>query len=99
MGKLATPDWIREGFDSKADWEKSQGVSKKKKSSEKTFRLRRCPKCGSDQVAVILGEEEGKNRGEWECKKCSWKGTDVKEEELNEEKFMKYLDEKGEVVA
>jgi transcription elongation factor Elf1 len=94
MGKLATPDWIREGFDSKADWEKSHGVSKKKKS-EKTFRLRICPKCGSDQVGVVLGEEEGKNRGEWECKKCGWRGTDIKEEELNEDQFMKYLDEQG----
>jgi ribosomal protein S27AE len=94
MGKLATPDWIREGFDSKADWEKAHGAKKEKKS-EKTFRLRRCPNCGSDNVGVVLGEEEGRNKGEWECKKCHWKGTDIKEENLTEEQFMKYLDENG----
>ena len=64
MGKLATPDWVKEGYDSKADWEKAHGKSKEKKSG-KTFKLRRCPKCKSDQVSVVLGEEEGKNKGEW----------------------------------
>jgi len=94
MGKLATPDWIREGFDSKADWEKAHGTGKKKKEG-KTFKLRRCPKCGSDNVAVVLNGEEGKATGEWECKKCKWKGANVKEEELSEDQFMKYLDEQG----
>ena len=98
MGKLATPDWVKEGYDSKADWEKAHGASSKKKSG-KTFKLRRCPKCGSVRVSVVLGEEVGKNKGEWECKKCGWKGANVKEEELDEEKFMKYLDEKGEEVS
>ena len=34
----------------------------------------------------------------WECKKCKWTGKDVKETELNEEEFMKYLDDKGEKI-
>ena len=66
------------------------------KKKGKTFKVRKCPKCGSDQVNVIVGKEKLK---EWECKKCKWNGADVVEEELNEDKFMKYLDERGEEVA
>jgi len=123
--KLATPDWIREGFDSKADWEKSHGIKSGKKKTEssstksnstekkkdKVFKVRRCPKCGSDKVKVIIsGQEdldfededaipEGKANGDWECLKCKWKGKNVKEEEMTENEFMKYLDETGEEVA
>lgn len=107
--KLATPDWIREGFDSKADWEKAHGTSKKKKAEGKTFKVKKCPECGSYNVNVVLSEQEGsddeeesapsKTAGEWECKKCDWTGKDVEEEELTEDEFMKYLDEKWEEVA
>lgn len=111
--KLATPDWIKEGYDSPEEYAKAHGTSKKKKtgysqvqssSSEsqtkgKTFKIRKCPKCGSSDVSVVLTGEEGKGTGEWECKKCGWKGKNVEEEELNEDEFMKYLDEKGVDVA
>jgi ribosomal protein L37AE/L43A len=109
--KLATPDWIREGFDSKADWEKSHGGGKKKKNTEeKTFKVKKCPKCGSYNVNVVLSEQEGSDDdkdlesskkvvGEWECKKCGWTGKNIEEDELTEDEFMKYLDEKGEEVA
>jgi len=106
MGKLATPDWVKEGFDSKADWEKKHKVGNKKSetsksssSENKTFKIRKCPKCGSDKVNVLLTGEEGKSTREWECKKCKWKGKNIDEEELTEDEFMKYLDEKGEEVA
>ena len=92
---MKTPDWILEGHDSKADWEKAKGIINKKKK-EKTFKVRRCPKCNSDDVGVVVGKER---KGEWECKKCGWVGSDVKEEEFSEEDFMKYLDEKGEEVS
>jgi len=99
MGKLATPDWIREGYDSKKEYEKQNPrfrTSKNNKKKEgKTFKLRKCPKCKSDKVSVVLTGEEGKGSGEWECKNCGWKGRDVKEEKLTEEQFMKYLDEQG----
>lgn len=81
--KLRTPDWILKG-------EKESS----KKKSEKTFKLRRCPKCDSDDVGVVIGEV-----GMWECKKCEYKGKEIKEEELSEGEFMKHLDEKGEEVA
>jgi len=71
----------------------------KKKSSGKVFKIRVCPKCGSDNVAVVLTGEEGKGTGEWECKKCGWTGKNIGEKELDEEEFMVYLDEKGEEVA
>jgi len=94
-GKLSTPDWITEGYDSPAAYNKAKGIKTQKKKG-KTFRVRRCPKCESDQVGIVVGKEKSK---EWECKKCKWAGTDVNEEELNEEQFMKYLDERGEEVA
>jgi transcription elongation factor Elf1 len=98
MGKLSTPAWITEGYDSKADWEKAQGIDKKKKAG-KIFKVRKCPKCNSDEVGVKLVGQEGKSANNWECKKCGWVGRDVKIEELSEDEFMKYLDEKGEDVA
>jgi len=82
MGKLKTPDWIL------------KGGKKPKKNTGKTFKIRKCPKCGSDEVGVVIGEV-----GMWECRKCKNKGKDFKEEELTEEEFMKYLDEKHEEVA
>jgi len=65
-----------------------------KKGKERSFKIRRCPKCNSDNVGVVIGN----TKGEWECHKCKWKGVDIVEEELNEEAFMKYLDDKGEEV-
>ena len=91
-GKLSTPDWIKEGYDSEADYNKAKGIKKEKKG--KTFKIRECPKCGNDGVAVVIGEI-----GMWKCNKCGWKGADVAEKELTEEEFMKYLDDKGEEVA
>ena len=112
MGKLATPDWVKEGFDSKADWEKKHWLNKKKKSEGgKVFKLRICPKCGSDNVNVVLSgkdsgdvEDEdsissGKEIGEWECKKCKWHGKKVEEKEVAEDEFMEHLDKKEEPVA
>lgn len=97
--KLLTPNWILEGYDSEADYNKAKGLEKK--GTGNTFKLRRCPECGSDDVGLVLSNSDAEEGGgkEWECKKCGWKGTDIKREELNEEEFMKYLDEKGEEVA
>lgn len=87
----------------------------KKGKDSKTFKIRECPKCKNDDVCVVLTGEEGsdedeplatssansqtKGKGEWECRKCKWTGKNIVEKELNEEEFMKYLDEKGEEVA
>ncbi len=98
MGKLKTPDWVLEGYDSEGDYNKKKGIKNKKSGKEKTFKIRICPKCGSDEVSVVLGEDEGRGNGEWECKKCKWIGTEVKEKQLTENEFMKYLDERGEEV-
>jgi ribosomal protein L37AE/L43A len=92
--KLATPAWITEGYDSPAEYEKAHGGEAKKKKEGKTFNLRQCPECESDDVGVALGEV-----GIWECRKCKYKGEEIKEKELTEDEFMKYLDEKGEEVA
>ncbi len=97
MAKMKTADWILEGYDSEEEYNKKKGIKSKKKEG-KTFKIRRCPKCGSDEVSVVLGFDEGKGRGEWECPKCKWTGKNIEEEELSEEDFMKYLDEKGEEV-
>jgi len=90
---MKTSDWILEGYDSEEEYNKAKGIKTKKKG--KTFKLRRCPKCNSDEVVVVLGELEGKGTGTWGCKKCKWSGADVKKDELNEDKLMKYLDDKG----
>ena len=98
---MKTPDWILEGFDSEEEYNKAKGLSnsRKSKKSGKTFKLKRCPKCKSDKVSVVVGGEEGKGSKGWECKKCKWKGNDIKEDELSEDEFMKYLDKKGEEVS
>ena len=90
--KLATPGWIFEGYKSKEDYNKSKGLTEKKKTG-KTFKVRKCPECGSDNVGVVLGlEEEGKGRGEWECRACDWRGFNVDEKEMSEDEFLKFLD-------
>ncbi len=69
-------------------------MPKSKKQKTKIFKIRKCPKCDSDDVGVVIGKI-----GIWECKKCAHKGKEFKEEELSEGEFMKYLDEKDEEVA
>jgi len=95
---MKTPDWILEGYDSKEAYEKAKGISKDKKKG-RVFRIKECPKCKSNDVGVVLTGKEGQGSGGWECKKCKWKGMDIVEKELNEDEFMKYLDDKGEEVA
>ncbi len=93
---MKTPDWILKGYNSKAEWEKAKGLDSKKGKKGKTFKVRRCPKCNSDNVKVVVQKE---TKGDWECKDCKWTGKKPKIEELDEDEFMKYLDKKGEEVA
>ncbi len=88
--RVQTPAWILEGYDSREEYEKAKGKISNKKSG-KTFKIRRCPDCNSDEVRVVVGEE---SKGLWECSKCNWRGKNIKEEELNEEEFLRYLDKK-----
>lgn len=98
--KLKTPAWVLEGYDSEADYNKAKGISDEKKKG-KTFKIRKCPKCGGDDVGIVLINSDSEEGGgkEWECRKCRWKGKDIQEKELSEDEFMKYLDNKGEDVA
>ena len=61
----------------------------------KTFKIRECPECGSDDVGLVLSNSDAEEGGgkEWECRKCKWKGTDIVKKELTEDELMKYLDE------
>tara|TARA_Y100000296_G_C5104830_1_gene221963 strand:+ start:189 stop:485 length:297 start_codon:yes stop_codon:yes gene_type:complete len=93
--KLKTPNWIVEGYDSEEEYEKAKGIKKTNKK-EKTFKLRKCPECDSDNVIVVMGLDKS---GEWQCNKCKWKGSNIKENILGEEEFMEYLDNKGEAVS
>jgi len=103
QGKLSTPQWILDGYDSEEEYNKKKGIKSKKKSDEKTFKIRECPKCKSDDVGLVLSEsdtEEESNTGkEWECHKCKWHGINVIQKELTEDELMKYLDEKGVEIA
>ena len=83
MSKIQTPDWVLKGK------KKPQ-----KKKAGKTYKIRVCPKCSSSDVGVVLGYEEGKGKGEWECKKCKWMGKEIKEEELSEEEFLEGMEKK-----
>jgi len=98
-GKLATPEWILEGFDSEADYNKAKGIKTEKKKG-KTFKIRECPKCGSDDVGIVLSNSDAEEGGgdQWECHKCGWKGQDIVKKELTEDELMKYMDEKGEKI-
>ena len=112
MGKLSTPDWIREGFDSKADWEKHSQVRSGSSKSQtkahgkkgprtpagskgKTYKVKTCPKCGSSEVRVVLGGEEGRGSRGWECLSCKWQGKEVDEKEMNEDEFLGHLKKMG----
>ena len=99
---MKTPDWILEGYDSPADYNKAKGIKTEKKKG-KTFKIRECPKCKSDEVGIVLSnsdsEEAGNTGKQWQCRKCKWIGQNIKEEELSEEEFMKHLDKKGEEVS
>ena len=97
--KLATPAWILEGFDSEADYDKKHGVKKEKKKTAKTFTIRECPECSSDDVGVVVGGDEGKGSKGWECHKCKWSGININEKELTEDELMKHMDKKGEEMA
>ena len=98
--KLVTPQWILDGYDSEEEYNKAKGISSKKKEG-KTFKIKECPKCGSDDVGLILSESDSEEGGgkEWECRKCKWIGTNILEKELTEDELMKYMDEKGEEIA
>lgn len=91
--KLSTPAWILEGFDSEADYNKAKGIKKEKKEV-KTFAIKTCPECDSDDVRVVLGGEEGKGSKGWECDKCKWKGEDINEKEVDEDEFLKRMEAK-----
>ena len=93
--KLKTPDWVMEGYESKVAYEKAKGIKTEKKKG-KTFKIRVCPKCGSDDVGVVVGKEKA---GEWQCNKCKWTGTDIQEKELTEDELMEHMDKQGEEVA
>jgi len=93
ISKISTPDWIKEGYNSKADWEKAKGIKIKKKPQGKIFKIKICPKCKSHKVKVILGGEEGKGVKGWQCFNCNWKGKDISENEVSEEEFLKQFDE------
>ena len=96
--KLSTPAWILEGYDSPAEYNAAKGVKEEKKKG-KTFNIKECPDCGSDEVGILLGGEEGKGSKGWQCRKCKWEGSNVVEKELTEDELMVYMDKKGEEVA
>ncbi len=91
MGKLATPDWILEGYKSKEAYEKAKGIKSKKKEG-KTYKVKVCPKCGSSAVSVVLTGEEGKKADEWECKACRWHGRNVEEKTLTADEFLEHME-------
>jgi len=92
--KLTTPDWILQGYKSKEAYEKAKGIKNEKKNGG-IFKIKQCPKCGSNHVGVIIaGEECNGGRCDWECRKCDWKGRNISEKEVGEEEFLNHLEQK-----
>jgi ribosomal protein S27AE len=89
--KIQTPEWVLKGFSSEEEYNKKKGIKAEKKEKG-VFKLRLCPKCGSDEVVIATSKERSK---EWECKKCKWVGANIKEKNVNEDEFMEYLDKKN----
>jgi ribosomal protein L37AE/L43A len=106
--KLSTPEWILEGYNSKKEYENDKGIilekpkkefekkpktkkTKKQVDSEKIFKIKKCPECGNKEIKVVVGE---KVKGLWKCNKCNWKGKKIDTEEVSEEEFIKYLENK-----
>lgn len=87
MGKLTTPEWVIKGYKSREEWERKTGKKAEGKKSEtgKMYKVKKCPKCGSTDVSVVLTGEEGKGTRDWECKSCKWKGRNIEEKELTED--------------
>lgn len=100
MGKLSTPEWILEGYNSKEEYDKVKGKKVEKKEKGKSYKIKICPKCKSDKVRIKLSnmdfEEESNTGKQWECKKCNWIGGDIQEKKLTEDEFLEYLNKKGE---
>jgi len=63
---------------------------KEKPAKEKTFKVKLCPKCNSDDVSIAVGGKIGM----WECRKCGYRGAGFIEKEMSEEEYFDYLDSK-----
>jgi len=92
MGKLATPEWIKEGYKSKEEYERKTGKKTTGKKSGKTYRVKVCPKCGSTEVSVVLVGEEGKKADSWECKACKWRGHGIEKKSLTPDEFLEHME-------
>ncbi len=64
---------------------------KKNTKTEKVYKIKICPKCGSDAVHVVVEQEK---RGEWTCKSCKYHGKNIDEKKLDSEAFLEYLESK-----
>lgn len=91
MGKLKTPDWILKGKSRPSVASLKKKPSGKGKEEGKTYKIKKCPKCGSTSVSIVLVGEEGKKAENWECRACKWRGREIEEKELSEEEFLEHL--------
>jgi len=110
--KIKTPEWVLKGYNSEKEYLEKTGKGKSSiKLKGRTFKIKKCPKCKSRDIKVVLTGKEGseeddsttsfassqsKGKGEWECKKCKWRGKDILEEEVSEDEFLEYLESKVE---
>jgi hypothetical protein len=76
--KLATPAWILEGYDSPEDYAKAQGKEVKKKKPGRVFKIRKCPKCSSEDVGLILSGSDSKKAEEKNGSATNAIGLEVK---------------------
>ena len=89
MGKLTTPDWILKGKKSRPSVASLKKKPTEKKKEGKKYKVKKCPKCGSTEVHIVLVGEEGKKPENWECRACKWKGRNIEEKEMSEDEFLK----------
>jgi hypothetical protein len=86
------------GGGEKIKWGEQENEEIEKKNSKggqkkaKIYKLKVCPDCDSEEVGIVLTGQEGKAPDEWVCRKCKWKGHEIKNIELSEDEFLERIE-------
>lgn len=57
---------------------------------KKKYKLKKCPKCGSNSVSVVIGEI-----GLWQCMSCTWDGENIETVKVTEKEYLIFSEQKN----